>query len=101
VCKIKSVDATGVSVEDIDAFDGSPILDLKPYIPPSDSVPGATGPKRPKRLGNYSKNCDCQLERRAFISDNSAPLDAQVYFSLTLKCNYRTAITHFCGAVFG
>jgi tRNA (Thr-GGU) A37 N-methylase len=27
-----------VDVKDIDAFDGTPILDLKPYIPRSDCV---------------------------------------------------------------
>jgi tRNA (Thr-GGU) A37 N-methylase len=31
-------------VERIDAFDGTPVLDLKPYIPRSDSVPGAQVP---------------------------------------------------------
>jgi tRNA-Thr(GGU) m(6)t(6)A37 methyltransferase TsaA len=48
VCKIKSVDKTGITVDDIDAFDGSPIIDLKPYIPHLDSVPGASAPVWPK-----------------------------------------------------
>ena len=43
VCKIKSVDDAGITVDDIDAFDGSPIIDLKPYIPSIDSVPRASG----------------------------------------------------------
>jgi tRNA (adenine37-N6)-methyltransferase len=45
VCKIKSVDDAGITVDDIDAFDGSPIIDLKPYIPAIDSVPGASVPE--------------------------------------------------------
>jgi tRNA-Thr(GGU) m(6)t(6)A37 methyltransferase TsaA len=45
VCKIKSVDADGVTVDDIDAFDRTPILDLKPYIPESDWVPNASVPE--------------------------------------------------------
>ncbi len=44
VCKIKSTDETGITVDDIDAIDGSPIIDLKPYIPEYDSVPGASVP---------------------------------------------------------
>ena len=44
VCRIKSVDDAGITVDDIDAFDGSPIIDLKPYIPTIDSVPEASGP---------------------------------------------------------
>lgn len=34
VCRILSIDGNRVHVEKIDAFDGTPVLDLKPYIPP-------------------------------------------------------------------
>ncbi len=44
LCKIKSADNTGVAIDEIDAFDGSPIIDLKPYIPDNDCVPGASVP---------------------------------------------------------
>jgi tRNA (adenine37-N6)-methyltransferase len=44
VCKIKSVDADGITVDDIDAFDKTPILDLKPYLPHNDCVPDAKVP---------------------------------------------------------
>jgi len=37
VCQILSVDGNTVHVESIDAFDGTPILDLKPHIPNVDS----------------------------------------------------------------
>jgi tRNA (adenine37-N6)-methyltransferase len=32
-CKIESVDGLRVSVRELDAIDGTPVLDLKPYIP--------------------------------------------------------------------
>jgi tRNA-Thr(GGU) m(6)t(6)A37 methyltransferase TsaA len=38
LCKILSVEDGTVRIEKIDALDGSPILDLKPYIPSIDSV---------------------------------------------------------------
>jgi tRNA (adenine37-N6)-methyltransferase len=50
VCKIKSIDDAGITIDAIDAFDGSPIIDLKPYIPAIDSVPGATMPEWVKRI---------------------------------------------------
>jgi tRNA-Thr(GGU) m(6)t(6)A37 methyltransferase TsaA len=43
-CKIVSVKDNVVEIEDIDAFDGTPILDLKGYIPGYDSVENATAP---------------------------------------------------------
>jgi tRNA-Thr(GGU) m(6)t(6)A37 methyltransferase TsaA len=44
LCKIISVKGHVVEIETIDAFDGTPILDLKPYVPGYDSVEGATAP---------------------------------------------------------
>jgi tRNA (adenine37-N6)-methyltransferase len=49
VCRIKSVEQNKIIVDDIDAFDGSPIIDLKPYIPASDCVPDASVPEWVKR----------------------------------------------------
>ena len=40
----------GITVDDIDAFDGSPIIDLKPYIPTIDSVPEASVPEWVKKI---------------------------------------------------
>jgi len=37
LCKIVSVKGGTVYIDKIDAFDGSPVLDLKPYIPGIDS----------------------------------------------------------------
>ena len=35
VCKIKSIHGNLIEIEDIDALDGSPVIDLKCYIPGS------------------------------------------------------------------
>jgi tRNA-Thr(GGU) m(6)t(6)A37 methyltransferase TsaA len=44
VCKILDVDeaAGTVRIQNIDAFDGTPVLDLKPYYPVTDRVKDAT-----------------------------------------------------------
>lgn len=45
LCKTKAVKDNVVEIETIDAFDGTPVLDLKPYAPALDS-PQAVGPAR-------------------------------------------------------
>jgi len=45
-CKIISIKDNIVEIEDIDAFDGTPVLDLKGYIPALDSVKDAKAPAR-------------------------------------------------------
>lgn len=44
VCRIQAVEGNVVRVDKIDAFDGTPILDLKPYIPAIDSPKDAQLP---------------------------------------------------------
>ena len=43
-CRIVKVEGNVVEVADLDALDGSPILDLKPYIPSGDAIPEAVTP---------------------------------------------------------
>jgi tRNA-Thr(GGU) m(6)t(6)A37 methyltransferase TsaA len=43
-CRILAISDNIVEIEWIDAFDGSPIIDLKPYIPRNDSFPNAKTP---------------------------------------------------------
>jgi tRNA-Thr(GGU) m(6)t(6)A37 methyltransferase TsaA len=43
-CQIISIRENVVEIKWIDAFDGSPIVDLKPYIPRNDSFPTAKIP---------------------------------------------------------
>jgi tRNA (adenine37-N6)-methyltransferase len=42
--RVLGVEGTTVRVEGLDAIDGTPVLDIKPYLPAYDSVPGATVP---------------------------------------------------------
>ena len=44
-CKIISIKKNIIEIEGIDAFNDSPILDLKPYIPRNDSYPEARIPE--------------------------------------------------------
>jgi tRNA-Thr(GGU) m(6)t(6)A37 methyltransferase TsaA len=48
-CRIVKVNGNVVEVADLDARDGSPILDLKPYIPDGDAIPDARTPAWLKR----------------------------------------------------
>jgi tRNA-Thr(GGU) m(6)t(6)A37 methyltransferase TsaA len=48
-CRIVKVDGNVVEVADLDARDGTPILDLKPYIPKGDAIPDAHTPEWLKR----------------------------------------------------
>jgi tRNA (adenine37-N6)-methyltransferase len=48
-CRIIKIEGNAVEVADLDAQDGSPILDLKPYIPNGDTVPQAVTPGWLKR----------------------------------------------------
>lgn len=44
LCKVASVRDNVVEVEEIDAFDGTPVLDIKPFIPGYDSASDAAAP---------------------------------------------------------
>lgn len=44
LCKIVSVKGNVVEVEKIDAFEGTPVLDIKPYTPGQDSATGVKAP---------------------------------------------------------
>jgi tRNA (adenine37-N6)-methyltransferase len=48
-CRILKVSGNVVEVADLDARDGTPILDLKPYIPSGDAIPNARTPDWLKR----------------------------------------------------
>jgi tRNA (Thr-GGU) A37 N-methylase len=45
LCKIISIQDNVIEIESIDAFDQTPVLDLKPYIPPIDSATNITLPE--------------------------------------------------------
>ena len=56
VCKIESIDDCIITVDDIDAFDGTPIIDLKPYMPRLDCIPDASVPDWAKRINQDNKH---------------------------------------------
>lgn len=41
VVRLRGVDGTTLSVEDVDVLDGTPLLDLKPYVPAFDAYSGS------------------------------------------------------------
>lgn len=45
VCEILSIKGSIIQIDTIDAFDGSPVIDLKPYMPSIDSVADAQVPE--------------------------------------------------------
>ena len=45
VVELVKVDACNLTVKGLDAIEGSPIIDIKPYIPRADSVPEAQVPE--------------------------------------------------------
>jgi len=51
LCKIRSVKGRRVELESIDAFDGTPVLDLKPYIPGLDRAKNAKAARYLGRSG--------------------------------------------------
>ena len=48
-CRILKVASNLIEVEGLDAKDGSPIVDLKPYIAKGDSIPEAVTPEWVKK----------------------------------------------------
>jgi tRNA (adenine37-N6)-methyltransferase len=45
VCRLHRVEGSTLEVEGLDLVDGTPVLDVKPYVPFYDSVPRATIPR--------------------------------------------------------
>ena len=39
ICKILSIDSNVIKIADIDAFDNTPVIDIKPYIPKKHLLP--------------------------------------------------------------
>lgn len=45
VCELRKVDGARLTVRGLDAVDGTPVLDIRPYIPFYDSLPDARVPE--------------------------------------------------------
>ena len=56
LCRVTSVKGNVVEVEAIDAFDGTPVLDIKPFIPGHDSASDATIPDWLKRASERRRS---------------------------------------------
>jgi tRNA-Thr(GGU) m(6)t(6)A37 methyltransferase TsaA len=41
VVRLISVDGATLTIEDVDVLDGTPVLDIKPYVPAFDAYPGS------------------------------------------------------------
>jgi tRNA-Thr(GGU) m(6)t(6)A37 methyltransferase TsaA len=41
VVRLRGVKGTTLAIEDVDVLDGTPLLDLKPYVPAFDAYPGS------------------------------------------------------------
>ena len=52
-CKILSIDGRRVHVDAIDAFDGTPVIDIKPYVPRLDAISGVRMPTWAKEKPHY------------------------------------------------
>jgi tRNA-Thr(GGU) m(6)t(6)A37 methyltransferase TsaA len=52
VCRLLKRRGTRLTVQGLDAFDGTPVLDIKPYIPDNDLVKRARVPNWIKQLRN-------------------------------------------------
>jgi tRNA (adenine37-N6)-methyltransferase len=59
--RLVGVDGTTLVVEDVDMLDGTPLLDLKPYVPAFDDRPGARAGWFEERLGELP---DTRSDRR-------------------------------------
>ena len=50
VCRVVGVGPHSIEVAGLDAIDGTPVLDVKPYVPPFDTRADATVPEWMRRL---------------------------------------------------
>jgi tRNA-Thr(GGU) m(6)t(6)A37 methyltransferase TsaA len=51
VIKLNKIEGTTLHVSGIDAFNGTPVMDIKPWLPSIDCPPGITNPDIEKELG--------------------------------------------------
>ncbi|MFZ5831378.1 MAG: tRNA (N6-threonylcarbamoyladenosine(37)-N6)-methyltransferase TrmO, partial [Planctomycetota bacterium] len=60
LCKVVSIQENIIEIASTDAFDGTPVLDIKPFIPDYDTAKGATVPdwigKAPDKRGSHDTN---------------------------------------------
>ncbi|PKL63382.1 MAG: tRNA (N6-threonylcarbamoyladenosine(37)-N6)-methyltransferase TrmO [Methanomicrobiales archaeon HGW-Methanomicrobiales-2] len=63
VLRLVAVDGATLTIEDVDILDGTPVLDIKPYVPAFDAYPDeragwlATAPKDPRTMRSDGRFC--------------------------------------------
>ena len=96
--RIVSIDGLTIEVEECDAVDGTPVLDLKPYVPWADAIPGArTGwlePPEGARPGGERPAdprptwpvtiADRAREHLAFLCEHGIDLEERLVYALSL-----------------
>lgn len=73
--KLESIQGLTLNVSEIDLLDGTPVLDIKPYIPMADSFPDAVTGWR-ESLANSAcpvSFSDTACDKAAFIQENGGP----------------------------
>jgi hypothetical protein len=76
-----SVDAaTGVLLlGGVDVVDGSPVLDIKPYVPFSDALADATAPDWVTVSYGCNRSCSCTLSSRWYALASNGTLSTKLY----------------------
>ncbi|MDI6854422.1 MAG: tRNA (N6-threonylcarbamoyladenosine(37)-N6)-methyltransferase TrmO [Deltaproteobacteria bacterium] len=54
-CRLLKVEGLRLEVEGLDAWDDTPVVDIKPYLPGKDAIPQATSPEWVKRPSHKSE----------------------------------------------
>ena len=84
--RLISIDKLSLHIRDFDILDGSPVLDIKPYIPDSDSFPAASRGWLPDQHTSYQLKIEPEVEQKmAWLLENGGP-DLK-NFCLTQLCN--------------
>tara|TARA_B100000609_G_C17136420_1_gene393051 strand:+ start:141 stop:935 length:795 start_codon:yes stop_codon:yes gene_type:complete len=84
--RLVSIDKLTLHICDFDILDGSPVLDIKPYIPDSDSFPDASRGWLPEQHKSYQVEIEPEVEQRmTWLLENGGP-DLK-NFSLTQLSN--------------
>lgn len=69
VVKLDAIDGSSIEVSGVDMMEGTPVLDIKPYVPYADCIPQATqgfakGPPEALLGVTFSETAESQLQQR-------------------------------------
>lgn len=97
VVKLERVDAAEprLYVSGVDLVDGTPVVDIKPYLPYADSIPGATGGfagSAPEPVGVVWKSLPAMPENERLLIEQSLALQPQPAYQAESGREYGTEI---------